>query len=54
MKQKTPDLDLTTRRTRKQVLLDEMERVMPWGDLLAWIARTRRWPRRAARPLSWQ
>ena len=38
MKQKTLDLDLNTRRTRKQVLLDEMERVMPWGDLLALIA----------------
>ena len=38
MKQKTLDLDLNTRRTRKQVLLDEMERVMPWGNLLALIA----------------
>ena len=38
MKQKTLDLDLNTRRTPKQVLLDEMERVMPWGDLLALIA----------------
>jgi IS5 family transposase len=38
MKQKTLDLNLNTRRTRKQVLLDEMERVMPWGDLLALIA----------------
>jgi IS5 family transposase len=38
MKQKTLDLDLTTRRTRKQVLLDEMERVMPWAQLLSLIA----------------
>jgi IS5 family transposase len=38
MKQKTLDLDLNTRRTRKQVLLDEMERVMPWAQLLSLIA----------------
>ena len=38
MKQKTFDLDLNTRRTRKQVLLDEMERVMPWAELLSLIA----------------
>ena len=40
MKHKTLDLDLdlNTRRTRKQVLLEEMERLMPWGNLLALIA----------------
>jgi len=30
-------LDLTTRRTRKQVLLSEINLVMPWADLLALI-----------------
>ena len=35
MKQKDLGLDLSTRRTRKQTLLDEMEPVMPWGELLA-------------------
>jgi len=38
MKQKDLGLDLSTRRTRKQILLDEMEHVMPWGELLALIA----------------
>ena len=37
MKQKDPGLDLSTRRTRKQILLDEMAQVMPWGKLLALI-----------------
>lgn len=37
MKQKDLGLDLSTRRTRKQILLDEMEQVMPWGELLALI-----------------
>jgi len=34
---KQADLELSTRRTRKQILLNEMEQVMPWGDLLALI-----------------
>ena len=38
MKQTDLGLDLTTRRTRKQILLDEMEQVMPWAELLALIA----------------
>jgi len=37
MKQKDLGLDLSNRRTRKQILLDEMEQVMPWGELLALI-----------------
>ena len=37
MKQKDLGLDLSTRRTRKQILLNEMEHVMPWGELLALI-----------------
>ncbi len=37
MKQTDLGLDLNTRRTRKQILLDEMERVMPWAELLALI-----------------
>ena len=38
MKQQDLGLDLSTRRTRKQILLDEMDLVMPWGELLALIA----------------
>ena len=38
MKQKDLGLDLSTRRTRKQILLGEMEQVMPWDELLALIA----------------
>ncbi len=38
MKQKDLGLELSTRRTRKQILLLEMEQVMPWSDLLALIA----------------
>ena len=37
MKQKDLGLDLNLRRTRKQTLLDEMEQVTPWGELLALI-----------------
>lgn len=38
MKQTDPGLDLTSRKTRKAQFLDEMERVVPWGALLALIA----------------
>jgi len=38
MKQKDLGLELSVRRTRKQVLLDEMDQVMPWAELLALIA----------------
>ena len=34
MKQKDLGLDLNTRRRRKQVLLEAMNQVMPWADLL--------------------
>ena len=37
MKQKDLGLDLNVRRTRKQTLLNEMEQVMPWSELLALI-----------------
>jgi IS5 family transposase len=37
MKQTDLGLDLSNRRTRKQILLDEMEQVMPWGELLGLI-----------------
>ena len=37
MKQTDLGFELNTRRTRKQVLLDEMELVMPWAELLALI-----------------
>ena len=38
MKQTDLGLDLTSRKTRKAQFLDEMERVVPWGALLALIA----------------
>ena len=37
MKQKDLGLDLISPRTRRQILLDEMEQAMPWGELLALI-----------------
>lgn len=37
-KQADLGLDLSTRRTRKRVFLDEMERVVPWVELVALIA----------------
>ena len=37
MKQKDLGLDLSIRRTSEQTLLDEMEEVMPWSELLALI-----------------
>lgn len=38
MKQQDIGLNLSTRRTRKEVLLDEMALVMQWADLVALIA----------------
>jgi len=38
MKQTDLNLDLTNRRTRKRVFLDEMERVVPWKEFMALIA----------------
>ncbi|GAB3476916.1 hypothetical protein GCM10011496_33170 [Polaromonas eurypsychrophila] len=35
MKQKDLGLGLSTRRTRKQNLLEEMDQVLPWSELLA-------------------
>nr|CUV26625.1 IS5 transposase and trans-activator; CP4-44 prophage [Ralstonia solanacearum]CUV37224.1 IS5 transposase and trans-activator; CP4-44 prophage [Ralstonia solanacearum]CUV42240.1 IS5 transposase and trans-activator; CP4-44 prophage [Ralstonia solanacearum]CUV61117.1 IS5 transposase and trans-activator; CP4-44 prophage [Ralstonia solanacearum] len=37
MKQTDLNLDLTNRRTRKRVFLDEMERVVPWKEFVALI-----------------
>ena len=37
MKQRDLGLDLSIRLTRKHILLNEMEQVMPWGELLALI-----------------
>ena len=37
MKQTSLAMDLSCRRTRKRVLLDEMEQVVPWAQLLALI-----------------
>lgn len=38
MKQQDLGLNLSTRRTRKAVFLDEMDQVVPWSQLLALIA----------------
>lgn len=38
MKQQDLGLNLSTRRTRKAVFLDEMDRVVPWSELVALIA----------------
>jgi transposase, IS5 family len=38
MKQTDLKLDLSNRRTRKRVFLDEMERVVPWHEFVALIA----------------
>jgi transposase, IS5 family len=37
MRQANLGLDLTTKRTRKREFLDEMERVVPWGELVALV-----------------
>ncbi len=37
MKQAGLGLDLTSRKTRKGKFLDEMERAVPWAQLLALI-----------------
>ena len=38
MKQQNLGLNLTTRRTRKQVMLEEISVVMPWAELVVPIA----------------
>ena len=38
MKQANLGLDLTTKRTRKREFLDEMNRVVPWAELVALVA----------------
>ena len=38
MKQSSLDLSLSTRRTRKQEFLSQMERVVPWAVLVDLIA----------------
>ena len=37
MKQTDLGLNLSSKRTRKRQFLDEMERVVPWSDLVALI-----------------
>ena len=37
MKQANLGLDLTTKRTRKREFLDEMNRVVPWSELVALV-----------------
>ena len=39
MKQASLNLDLLSKKTRKQTFLEEMEKVVPWTDLEALIAR---------------
>jgi transposase, IS5 family len=38
MKQRNPGLDLSHRKTRKRLLLVQMEHTAPWNELLAFIA----------------
>ena len=38
MKQASLNLDLLSKKTRKQTFLEEMEKVVPWADLEALIA----------------
>jgi IS5 family transposase len=38
MKQATLPLNLTLKKTRKQVFLEQMEQVVPWADLIALLA----------------
>ncbi|MFM9999568.1 MAG: IS5/IS1182 family transposase, partial [Burkholderiaceae bacterium] len=38
MKQASLNLDLLSKKTRKQIFLEEMETVVPWADLEALIA----------------
>ena len=38
MKQSDLGLNLTAKRTRKREFLDEMNRVVPWAELVALIA----------------
>jgi IS5 family transposase len=38
MKQATLPLNLTRKKTRKQVFLEQMEQVVPWADLIELIA----------------
>ena len=38
MKQATLNLDLSAKKTRKQVLLDQMDRMVPWAALVELIA----------------
>jgi len=40
MKQATLNLDLSAKKTRKQVFLDQMEKVVPWAALVELIAPT--------------
>lgn len=37
MKQSNLGLDLTTKRTRKREFLDEMNRVVPWAELVGLV-----------------
>ncbi|MCE2660898.1 MAG: transposase, partial [Rubrivivax sp.] len=37
MKQANLGLELTTKKTRKREFLEEMDRVVPWGELVALI-----------------
>ena len=38
MKQSSLDLNLSTKKTRKQIFLEQMEQVVPWAELVKVIA----------------
>jgi transposase, IS5 family len=54
MKQADLGLNLNAKRTRNREFLEEMNRVVPWADLVALIAPFAPEARRAARPLPWR
>ena len=54
MKQQDLGLNLSTRRTRRQVLLDEMTVVMPWAELVALIAAHAPVAKTGRPPFAWE
>ena len=54
MKQSSLDLNLSTKRTRKQELLDQMEFVVPWAALVELIAPYYPEGKNGRPPLSWR
>ena len=54
MKQSSLDLNLSTKKTRKQQLLAQMERVVPWAALVELIAPYYPEGKNARPPLHWR